>query len=290
MPVFMDPTFDSIFKHLFASNDRKNLSMSLINALCNLEGDDRVTTIKFLNQETVPGSHLIQGGKTLVDIYCETDNKNKFIVELQRKPEKEMLERIMLYFAQMFIGQYDYKIGPKSLYPVIVLSINNSIPALEHKKAYKSIHKLMDIETHENDMKHIGFVLIELDNFTKNEAELETDEEKWLFFLKTIANALEVPKALQTGEFKQACELLNLMTKSTQERMEYDNMRYAERSMQSTYEAERTEADAKAEAKGIAEGERKAKIELAKKMLLKKKPLEEIAEITGLSVEELAKL
>lgn len=290
MNMFMDPTYDSVFKRLFGSNDQKNLSMSLINALCDLKGKDQVTTISFLNQENVPGNTLIRGGKTLVDIYCETDNKNKFIVEMQREPENELVERMLLYFAQMYIGQYDYKIGFKSLYPVIVISINNAIPALAHKKVYKSIHKLVDVKTHENDIKHMGLVLVELDKFEKSEEQLETDEEKWIFFFKVIANALEIPKALQTGPFKQACDLLNLMTKSTQERMEYTNMILAEQSMKSTYEAERAKAEAKAEAKGKAEGERKAKIELAKNLLADKMPAEKVATLTGLSIEELVKL
>jgi predicted transposase/invertase (TIGR01784 family) len=52
------------------------------------------------------------------------------------------------------------------------------------------------------------------------------------------------------------------------------------------------EARGKAEGKaeGIAEGELKKARELAKKLLKKKIPLDEVAELTGLSVEELAKL
>lgn len=287
--MFMDPTYDAVFKRLFGSNDHKNLSMSLINALCEFTGRDRVTSVTFLNQETVPGNSLIRGGKTMVDVYCETEDQHKFIIEIQRKPENEIIERLMLYFSQMYLGQYDYQEGYEKLYPVIVIAINKAIPAFAHKKAYKSIHRLFDTKTHENDIRHIGFVLVELDKFKKNENELTTDEEKWLYLLKIIGDAYQIPVALQTGEFKEACDLLNLMTKNTMERMEYTNMILFAQSMDSTERAERAQAKAEGLAEGLAEGEFRAKLVLAKQMLTELS-LEKVALITGISADELKKL
>jgi predicted transposase/invertase (TIGR01784 family) len=49
-------------------------------------------------------------------------------------------------------------------------------------------------------------------------------------------------------------------------------------------------AEARGEARGEAKGEEKKAIEIAKAMLTKNKPMEEIVEFTSLTVEEIEKL
>jgi predicted transposase/invertase (TIGR01784 family) len=48
--------------------------------------------------------------------------------------------------------------------------------------------------------------------------------------------------------------------------------------------------EARGEAKGKAEGEEKKAIEIAKAMLTKNKPMEEIIEFTGLTIKQIEKL
>ena len=168
-----------------------------------------------------------------------------------------------------------------------MIAIANTIPALESKKGYRSAHFLLDEETYQRNIDKIGFVLVELDKFEKTEKQLETDEEKWLYLLKFIGEADAIPKALQTGEFKEACELLNLMTLDKMDRMEYENRTAAVEAMKSSEEIEK----AIAEERGIEKGKAEAKRELAKNMLFELKlPVEQVAMITGLSLEEIKKL
>ena len=302
MRMFMDPTYDFIFKRLFGSNDHIHLSKSFINALCRFKGKDKVETVKFLNQEQLPGNTEIRLGKTTVDIYCENQWGHKFIVEMQRAPETDFVQRLMLYFSRMYASQYEPTFNFEELYPVIVIAVALKIPALKHKKSYRSMHVMLDEETHERDIKEIGFVLVELDKFCKQENDLVTDEDKWLFLLKTIGSAREVPEALETGLFKEACDLLNLMKMDKMVRMEYENTEALLQSLENTKRDEeirvkaegraegRAEGKAEGRAEGIAEGEHKAKLELARNLLAEKMSVELIAKLTGLSVEEIQKL
>ncbi len=75
MPMFMDPTYDFIFKRLFGEIDHINLTKSLVNALCRFTGDDEVEIATFLNREQIPGGAELQEARTFVDIYCETKGK-----------------------------------------------------------------------------------------------------------------------------------------------------------------------------------------------------------------------
>ncbi len=196
--MFMDPTYDFIFKRLFSSSDHLNVPISFINAVCRYKGLDRVATATFLNQEQLPGNTELRRGKTMVDIYCENQRGHKFIIEMQRGPDDHLISRLVLYFSRMFASQYGPKRNYDALYPVIVIAIALTIPALTHKKTYRSAHFLLDEETHERDITEVGFILVELDKFTKTEAELETDEDKWLYLLKMIGEAEETPKAFST--------------------------------------------------------------------------------------------
>ena len=293
MEMFMDPTYDFIFKELFGEVSHINLTKSLVNALCRFPADDQVEIAKFLNREQIPGGSEIQEARTFVDIYCETTKGHKFIIEMQREPDNELLPRLVLYLARMFSRQYQSSKSLKDLHPVIVIAIANKIPELAHINNYRSAHFLCDDQTHQRELKQLGLILIDLSKFEKNEHEVETNEEKWILFFKIIGSATSLPKPFQTGEFKEACDVLNLMTKDGMYRMEYENLITGIESMKRNKKIEKELAEAKAEAKGLAkgkaEGELKAKIELAKKLLKKMSP-EEVAALTGLSLEELAKL
>ena len=286
MQMFMDPMYDFVFKELFGEVSHINLTKSLVNALCRFTGDDEVEIATFLNREQIPGGAELQEARTFVDIYCETKGKHKFIIEMQREPDNDLIKRLVLYLTRMFTGQYKSSKGLKELYPVIVIAIANKIPELSHINRYRSAHFLYDDETHVREIKELGLILIDLSKFEKNENEVKTNEEKWLLFFKTIGNAETLPAPFQTGEFKEACDVLNLMTKDTMYRMEYENVVTGIESMKRNKQIEQE----KAEARGKAEGKAEAKIELAKKMLADRASIDQIAAWTGLSPSEIKKL
>jgi predicted transposase/invertase (TIGR01784 family) len=285
--VFMNPTNDLVFKRLFGSNDHVNLLISLLSALTGR----KIEEITFLGNETVPGNKELKAGKAIIDVYCRDEDKNKFIVEIQNDAEENLLQRFMLYFSRAYYGQLNPKTKLKGLYPVIVVAITHRIPDLDQRVGeHFSHHCLLNVKTHAHDIKDIEFVLVELSKFEKKEAELENDIERWLYFFKHIKLAKKIPASLQHGVFKKACELLQHMRLSEAEQMAYEFSEIKSMSMEDNAENLAAGDIKRAEAKGKAEGELEKARKLAKKMLLKKMPLDEIAEITELSLDEIKKL
>ena len=106
--------------------------------------------------------------------------------------------------------------------------------------------------------------------------------DEWVYFLKNE----QIKESFKAKGLRQAADKLDVLKLSEQEARIYENylndLSY-ERSMIES-------ALIEGEAKGIKEGEAKGKIEIARKMLEDKLPLEKISKYSGLSIDEIKKL
>ena len=79
MAKYLDPKADLTFKKIFG--EHPDLVMSLLNALLPLEKGKEITDIHYLPPERVPRTE--DGKDSIVDVFCETNDKRQFIVEMQ---------------------------------------------------------------------------------------------------------------------------------------------------------------------------------------------------------------
>ena len=68
----------------------------------------------------------------------------------------------------------------------------------------------------------LTFIYVEMPKFSKNENELETMFDKWMFALQNLARLLERPAALQERVFTQLFEQAEIMQYTPQERSRYE--------------------------------------------------------------------
>ncbi|GGH27815.1 hypothetical protein FAZ19_19290 [Sphingobacterium alkalisoli] len=163
---------------------------------------------------------------------------------------------------------------------------------------------------------------MELINFVKGEAELESELDKVFFMLKNMSTLKKLPRILNSGVFQRFFQLASYAKLTKEERYMYDislkrkwdaeavrqaqeEDRQALLAKQQALEAQRqaleekqraleeahvlnlTQAKKEALAEGLAEGERKRAIESARKMKNDGLPIEQIIRFTELSAEEL---
>ena len=77
---YLNPYTDFGFKKLFGTEVNKDLLISFINSL--LHGREEIKDLTYLNAE-----HLGTGEadrKAIFDVYCENEQGEKFLVEMQR--------------------------------------------------------------------------------------------------------------------------------------------------------------------------------------------------------------
>ncbi len=141
--------------------------------------------------------------------------------------------------------------------------------------------------------KYIEFHVIELPKFIKKNPGVEKRLEQWLWLI--VGRKEKVEMAVKENKnVKKADKVLERISKDPKERERYEAILKAEfnQKISSQKFEERGEARGKiiGREEGKKEGEKQKQIEIAKKMLNKNKPIEEIAEFTGLTEEEVNKL
>ena len=163
---------------------------------------------------------------------------------------------------------------------------------------------------------HAAFDEAEAGNVTRREAEFATTE-----FVVTLGKSIEsarqlstlltrhdllkadhLPKELDDENLKKALHVLDVLNFSEEERELYeDHLKWlrieantlkkaTEKALAEGISIGKQEGISIGEARGIEKGETKKAVEIAKAMLTKNKPMEEIVEFTGLTVKEIEKL
>ena len=124
--------------------------------------------------------------------------------------------------------------------------------------------------------------------------ECENDFDRWIYVLKNMETIKRLPWAAQNSVFQKLAEIADVSSLTKEERLYYDvalrkyrdTLCVLESAEQRGVKRGREEGLAKGLAKGRAEG----RIETARNMKAKGLPVDLIAECSGLSPEEIAKL
>ena len=283
---YINPYTDFGFKKLFGTEMNKDLLMSFLNALfCGTKKE--ITDVQYLN-----GEHLGDGygdRRAVFDVYCQTEDGGRFIVEMQKAEQTYFKDR-SIYYSTFAIReqapkgkQWDYHL--EDVYTIGVLNFkfpNGEYPA----DSYRHEIKLKDVEDNHIFYDKLTFVYLEMPKFNKTEDELVTMFDKWMFVLRNLGRLLDRPKALQDRIFQKVFEQAEIARYSREERREYEA---SIKNYWDYYSAMKTATD-KAIAKGRAEGRAEERRANALKMKAKGYAVEDIAEITGLTAEEIAAL
>ena len=278
---YINPYTDFGFKKLFGTELNKDLLISFLNALLN--GEQEITDLTLLN-----GEHLGDGygdRRAVFDVYCQLADGKKFIVEMQKAEQAYFKDR-SIYYSTFPIrdqapkgGTWDYH-----LENVYTIGILNFVFPNEEYPADSFMHeiKLTDIEDRHVFYDKLTFIYLEMPKFNKTEDELVTMFDKWMFALRNLSRLLERPKALQERIFTRLFDQAEIARFTPEERREYQE---SIKDYWDYYSTMTTSFN-----KGKAEGKDEANRENALRMKEKGYTVEDIAEITGLSTEEIRNL
>ena len=271
---YINPYTDFGFKKLFGTEMNKDLLISFLNAL--FMGHQNIKDVKYL-----PTEHFGVYGdsrRAIFDVYCEDENGGKFIVEMQNVYQQFFKDRSVFYSTfhiqeQAKVGaEWDFNL--KEVYTVGILNFEFRDDEYS-KDCFHHEVKLMDTATKKVFFDKLTYIYLEMPKFNKTEDELETMFDKWLFVLRNLSRLFERPKALQERVFTKLFEQAEIARFSPEERRGYEDSVKAYRDINNAINT------AKAEAKV------EANVEAARKMKSKGFSVEDIAEVTGLSVEEI---
>ena len=142
---YLNPFTDFGFKKLFGNEFNKDLLIDFLNEV--LTNKEKIQDLTYHNPEHLP--KIKENRKSIVDLYCENDRGEKFIIELQNIGHHFFKDRSVYYATfpiqeQALKGKkWDYHL--KSVYTVCIL--NFSFDDEESAKRYYREIKLMDTHT-----------------------------------------------------------------------------------------------------------------------------------------------
>ena len=132
----------------------------------------------------------------------------------------------------------------------------------------------------------LEFVFVEVAKFNKREDELETDLDKWLYLLKNMSTLLERPAALRDRVFGRLFDVAEYARLDDEERKNYVE---AMNTARDTYN-QIAYAHETGHKEGREEGREEKAYEIARKMIAKGLDVDTIAELTGLTKDEILTL
>ena len=307
MGRFINPFTDMGFKRIFGQEVSKNLLIDFLNDL--LEGEKRIVNITFLDKEQ-PGI-TVDDRSCIYDIYCENENGEKFIVEMQNRGHQNFKERAIYYLSKSISNQGEkggkWLFDLKAVYGVFFMNFH--FEGQKHKRLRTDV-TLWETQTGKPFSDKMRFIFLDLPAFTKDEESCETDFERWIYILKNMEILQRMPFKARKSVLEELERLSELAAFSKEDRERYDESVKIYRDNLATEQWALEMGEKKGrqigleegiqigqkrgiqigQKRGIQIGREEGMLDAARGMKTKGYPLEDIAQITGLSMEEIQKL
>ena len=287
---YINPYTDFGFKKLFGTPLNKDLLISFLNSL--FDGKEVVRDLTYLN-----GENLGYGDRRAIfDVYCENEQGETFIVEIQKAEQQFFKDRSVFYSTfpiqnQGKKGIWNFKL--KGVYTVGILDF--VFP--DHEYPQDSLRhevKLVDVDDKHVFYDKLTFLYLEMPKFTKGEEELKTMYDKWLFVLHNLSRLMKRPAALQERIFTRLFEQAEIARYTPEERQDYEDSLKVYQDMKNVLDTAELRGLEKGRKEGRKEGIEQGTFEERRKNAKAMKalglPLETIVKVTGMSADDIDKL
>ena len=290
---FLDVKTDYAFKKVFGSTESKPILISFLNALIGFPKDKEVTDLTIVDPYQIP---LLQGMKdTYVDIKARLADGREVIVEMQVLNVKGFEQRILYNAAKSYSRQLREGEDYALLNPLIALTLTDF--TLFDGEDVCNRFLLLEKERFIQYRDDIELIFFELPKFNKDEAQLATIQDKWLFFIKNAGRLNIVPKVLDEAPIQEAFVIANTAALSPEELEQQERRHDFIRLQRGVQEKAFEDGQASGEARGEVRGERRGRAEgeHAKALAVARNLLPmlddaAIAAATGLDLESVARL
>jgi predicted transposase/invertase (TIGR01784 family) len=276
----LSPKDDFVFRSLFGDQNHIDTVVDFLKSFLDLPAED-YAEINIADARLVPA---VEDGKTcILDLKLRTKAGEIIHIEIQRADTGEMPERMAVYGAKLLNGQITVGIPYKDVKRVISVLIAD-FPLFSGTADYHTDFLLRNSDGSIVLTNALSFHILELRKIPRNEDGRKV--WRWLKFLVSRTRE-EFEMLRQTYEELQK-PVARLMEMSEDEAFRYrkDAWDRARQDEEARIRLNRAEG----EAIGEARGEAKKSAEIAANMLKKGLTVSMIAEVTGLSPEEIEHL
>ena len=250
---YINPQTDFGFKRLFGTELNKELLISFLNAL--LAGEQVVRDVSYLNSEQL--GERISSRRAIFDVYCLNDKGDRFIVEMQNVYQEFFKDRTVYYstfpIREQAVRGDDWDFHLNAVYTIGLLNFvfdeDKDCPDCFHHEV-----KLVDVDRKTVFYDKLTFIYVEIPKFNKQESELETMFDKWMYVLKNLSKLLDRPAALQERVFTRLFEQAEIAKFSPKDLKLYEDSANAYRDILNAIRTARKDSRAEGLAEGLEKG------------------------------------
>lgn len=203
---YLDPLYDAAFK-AFLSDEQA--LVSFLNGVFHLEGDNKIKSVTVKNTEI---NIIFPQVKTFrLDIRAKTANGFCINVEMQKAKPLHFVERVLLQHS-VFLLQSKYELDQET-FAGMSTNLTDAQRAERESRRYEIPPTfaiwICDFAIQQQDdyrgtwairnekgltiSDKVKYIIYDLTRFNKAEAQVKTDEERWLFLLKHAGSAQSLP-------------------------------------------------------------------------------------------------
>lgn len=265
------------FKRIFGTALNKELLICFLNSL--FDGQQVVKDVKYLNNEHLGDVYVAR--KAIFDVYCEGENGEKFIVEMQNAYQEFFKDRSLFYstfpIREQAVKGSDWDFKLNHVYTIALLNFDMKEEAFDADAICHYV-KLCDTTTHKVFYEKLDFIYVEIAKFEKSEDELVTLYDKWLYVLKNLSTLNNRPKALRDKVFDRLFEEAEIARFTPRELREYEDSCKAYRDLKNSLDT------------ALRQGRVEGKIEMAKNLKSLGIDVKTIMQASGLTAEQIEQL
>ncbi len=272
----LSPKIDIVFQALFGEEGSERITTNLLETILN----EKITEID-LSKNPILRREMPNDKLGILDIMAKINGNQNCDIELQMVKQEDIIERILFYWARIYTKglkkSEDYKELEKT---IVILISDKKIESLKKLEEYHTQWRIIENKNRKEILTDkFEICIIELDKI--NESKEKTNDKllDWLYFIKNPESERVKEKMRENEAIREAKEKLDKI--SEDEKMQ----QLAWWREKAIYE-ENTEKNA-AYRKGEQAGEKKNKIETAKKMKKENMPVDLIIKFTDLTKEEI---
>ena len=241
------------FKRIFGTDSNKELLINFLNSL--FDGEEVIKDVKYLNSENVGDVYTER--KAIFDVYCENEQGEKFIVEMQNAYQTYFKDRSLFYSTFPIREQApkgsDWNFCLKKVYVVALLNYKMSDEAFDSTDTIHTI-ALMDTKTNKVFNAKLMFKYVEVGRFDKTDEELTSLSDKWMYVLKNLSRLDNRPSSLREKIFTKLFDAAAIARFSPTELREYEDSLKAYRDIKNSLDTAKEEGRAEGREEGRAEG------------------------------------
>ncbi len=308
---FLDVRTDYAFKKVFGSEESKEILLSFLNAVIVFADEAKITDLTIVDPYQIP---LIKGMKdTYVDVKALLSNGRRVIVEMQVLNVEGFEKRVLYNAAKAYSAQLHRAEPFSGLEPIIAVTVTD-FEMFSDIEQVITCFRLIEKETLIEYSDDIELIFIELPKFVKTEDELKTVTDKWIYFIKHAGSLAYVPETLNQEPIDRAFQIANTaglseeelevqhrrrdfiwLQKGSLDKARKDGLKegIAEGIAQGVAQGVAQgiqqgiqQGIAQGVARGVAQGRIEGKVEIVRSMKKRNMDISMIAELTGLTAEE----